>query len=394
MLAQYGVQRPRDAGHLAGRLRRPLDSRHPRVAGGDHLRAGRAGRAPGPGVGAERHRHLRSRDDPHGRRHQPLVPLRPDLPGDARAHDDHRVPGPQRRRLGALRRPGEGAADHGLPAHGLRAGLAAPTAPHEPDRVLVRQHQPVPVRHLHRRRRRRGHRCVRGQGRHGPACPVGAARLDPQLPDVRPQQPRPRRRGGGRGPGTGGLCRRPAQVGRTEVRRRGPRGRGEPPAHPEPVAGQPARLQRQGQRVLPQAPARHRQRRHRRAGPARQATRGHRVARRRARGQARPAHDHRLPDDELDAVLRRRAAGRHLVREARHQHHRHAPVRALVQPRHLAALAVEDRLGGLEGGGQEVLRARRRPPRHPSRRRREAAVARHPGGDGHGARRREGLEQG
>ena len=43
-----------------------------------------------------------------------------------------------------------------------------------------------------------------GQGRHGPARPVGAAGLDPELPDVRPQQPRPRRRRGGRrdgGPG-------------------------------------------------------------------------------------------------------------------------------------------------------------------------------------------------
>ena len=127
------------------------------------------------------------------------------------------------------------------------------------------------------------------------------------------------------------------------------------------------------------------------AGPAGEAPRGHRVARRGARGQARPAHDHRLPDDELDAVLRRRAAGRHLVREARHQHHRHAPVRALLQPGHRPAVAVEDRLGGVEGGGEEVLRARRRPPRHPSRRRREAAVARHPRGHGHRPRRRQGL---
>ena len=192
----------------------------------------------------------------------------------------------------------------------------------------------------------------------------------------------------------GQLRRRPAQVRRTEVRRRGPRGRGEPPAHPQPVAGQPARLERQGQRVLPQAPARHRQRRHRRAGPARQAPRGHRLARRRARGQARPADDDRLPDDQLDAVLRRRAAGGHLVREARHQHHRHAPVRALVQPGDLPALAVQDRLGGLEGDREEVLRARRRPPRHPPRRRRQAAVARHPRGHGHRARRRQGLAQG
>ncbi len=248
---------PRDAGHLAGRLRRPVDAGHAGLAGGDHLRAGRAGRPAGPRVGAERDRHHRPRHDPDGRRHQPLVPLRPDLPRDARAHHDHRLPGSQRWRLGALRRPGEGAPDHGLPAPGLRPGLAAPAAAHEPDRVLVRQHQPVPVRHLHRRRRRRRHGGVRGQGRHGPARPVGAAGLDTQLPDVQPQQPRPGRRGRERPDDPRELRRRPAQVRRPDVRRRGPRGRGEPPAHPQPVAGQPARLERQGQRVLPQAPARH-----------------------------------------------------------------------------------------------------------------------------------------
>ena len=59
--------------------------------------------------------------------------------------DDHRHPGPQRRRLGALRRPGEDPPDHGLPAHGVRPGLAPPAAAHEPDRVLVRQHLPVPL---------------------------------------------------------------------------------------------------------------------------------------------------------------------------------------------------------------------------------------------------------
>ena len=181
------------------------------------------------------------------------------------------------------------------------------------------------------------------------------------------------------------------KAGDSPLRRRGPRGGGEPPPHPQPVAGQPARVQRQGQRVLPQAPARHRQRRHRRAGPTRQAPRGHRVARRGARGQARPAHDDRLPHDELDAVLRRRPAGGHLVREARPQHHRHAPVRALLQPRDLPAVAVQDRLGRVEGGREAVLRAGGRPPRHPARRHRQAALARHPRGDGHGPRRRQGL---
>jgi nitrate reductase alpha subunit len=44
-----------------------------------------------------------------------------------------------------------------------------------------------------------------------------------------------------------------------------------------------------------------------------------------------------------------------------------------------------------EGGREEVLRARGRPPGHPPRRHRQAAVARHPRGDGHGARCRQGL---
>ena len=52
---------------------------------------GRAGHPDRAGVGAERDRHRRSRHDPDGRRRQPLVPLRPDLPRDARAHHDHRL---------------------------------------------------------------------------------------------------------------------------------------------------------------------------------------------------------------------------------------------------------------------------------------------------------------
>jgi nitrate reductase alpha subunit len=68
---------------------------------------------------------------------------------------------------------------------------------------------------------------------------------------------------------------------------------------------------------------------------------------------------HRLPDDEFDALLRCRAAGRDVVREARPQHHRHAPLRALLQPGHRPAVADQERLGHLEGHRQEVLRTRR-----------------------------------
>ena len=53
---------------------------HPGLAGGDHRRAGRGGRPDRPRVRAERRGVQRPLDDPHGRRHQPLVPLRHDLP--------------------------------------------------------------------------------------------------------------------------------------------------------------------------------------------------------------------------------------------------------------------------------------------------------------------------
>ena len=66
---------------------------------------------------------------------------------------DHadRLPGRQRRRLGALRRPGEVPPDHRLGAAGLRPGLEAAAAADDPHRVLVPAHRPVPLRPLRRR---------------------------------------------------------------------------------------------------------------------------------------------------------------------------------------------------------------------------------------------------
>ena len=94
----------------------------------------------------------------------------------------------------------------------------------------------------------------------------------------------------------------------------------------------------------------------------------------------------------VDDLLRRRPAGCDVVREARPQHHRHASLHPLVQPRHRAAVADEDGLGGVEGDREALLRARGGPPRHPQGRRRQAVVARHPGGDGHDPRGGQGLE--
>ena len=167
------------------------------------------------------------------------------------------------------------------------------------------------------------------------------------------------------------------------------------PAHPVDLAGQPARLLGQGQRVLPQAPARHRL-----LGPR------HRDARR-ASGPVDVKWRDEAPEGKLDLLMtidfRQTSTtifsdvvlpGRDLVREARPQHHRHAPVRALVQPGHRAALADPHRLGRLADHRREVQRARRDPPRRPQGRRRRAAHARHPGRDGQPARRRPRLEEG
>jgi nitrate reductase alpha subunit len=73
-------------------------------------------------------------------------------------HQPHRLPGCERRRLGPLRRPGEGQADHRLHPDRQRLGLEPATAQHDPDRLLVPPHQPVPLRPVRRRHPRRHYR--------------------------------------------------------------------------------------------------------------------------------------------------------------------------------------------------------------------------------------------
>ena len=87
---------------------------------------------------------------------------------------------------------------------------------------------------------------------------VGAAGLDAVLPDVRPQPAGPGRRGRGRGPAGRRVRRRRAEAGRLRFA-------GEDPDTPENFPrvltiwrANLLGLVRQGQRVLPQAPARHR----------------------------------------------------------------------------------------------------------------------------------------
>ena len=149
-------------GEWADGLRRRGVAVHARLAGGDH-------RCPGRDRGPDRARVRRERrgvtrplDDRDGGRHQPLVPLRHDLPRVPHADQPDRLPGRQRRRLGALRRAGEGPPDHGLHPDRQRARLEPAAAQHDPDRVLVPPHRPVPLRPVRRRHPVRDHR-------HGPA---------------------------------------------------------------------------------------------------------------------------------------------------------------------------------------------------------------------------------
>ena len=81
MLAQYGVGRDGPAGRLADRrTTTPASPYTPGLAGGDHRRPGRDRGPDRPRVRAERRGVPGPLDDPDGRRHQPLVPLRHDLP--------------------------------------------------------------------------------------------------------------------------------------------------------------------------------------------------------------------------------------------------------------------------------------------------------------------------
>ena len=213
MLAQYGVGREGLPGRVADRLRRPR-ALHPGVAGGDHRRAGRDGRADRPGVRGQRRGVRRPVDDHPRGGHEPLVPLRHDLPHVPGPDHAHRLPGRERRRLGALRRPGEVPPGHRLGAAGVRPGLVAAAAPDDRHRVLVRQHRPVALR----RPGRRGPGLAAGRGplrrpvddRHARA--VGALGLDAQLPGPEPQPADHRRGRQGRRDGPVGLRRREAEV--------------------------------------------------------------------------------------------------------------------------------------------------------------------------------------
>ena len=251
---------------MAHRLHGRLHAGHPRVAGGVHLGSRRSRHQDRSRVRAERGRDAGPFHDPHGCRHEPLLPLRPDVPDVPGAHGNVWHPGPQRWRLGPLRGSGEGPPDHGLGFLHLRPGLGAPAAPDDLHRLVLHDHRPVALR--------RGSGLGHGEpdqvlapgrqaaGRHPRR--VGSARLDALLPDVLqgldPAGSRGRR--GRHGPC--GIRVPGAARGPPPVRDRGP---GRPPQRPEDpreLAYEPARLVREGHRVLPAPHAGHRQRGQRR----------------------------------------------------------------------------------------------------------------------------------
>ena len=208
-------RRPRrPAGGVADRLRRRLRAVHPGVAGDDHRCPGPGGGPDRPGVRAERRGVPGPLDDPDGRGHQPLVPLRHDLPRLPDPDHPDRLPGRQRRRVGALRRPGEVPADHRLGAARLRPGLEASSAADDPHRLLVPAHQPVPVRRVPRRRGlgQDRHRQARRHEHRRRDREERADGLDAVLPDVQPQPARRGRRGGRGGPSGRRPRGRPAEV--------------------------------------------------------------------------------------------------------------------------------------------------------------------------------------
>ena len=217
-----------------------------------------------------------------------------------------RLPGRQRRRLGPLRRAGEGAADHRLVDGRLRARLVAAAAPAAGDAVLVPGDRPVALRDASAPSE---FTSPAGNGalgeRHTRRLPRARrpARLAALLPDLRPQPARPRRRGRGERAWSRPTTSSRELRGRAGSRFacRGPRRPGELPARADALAGEPARLLEQGPRVLPRATCS--------ASPTRPCDRDESAPEQRPDevewrdeapiGQARPVHDARLPDERL-----------------------------------------------------------------------------------------------
>ncbi len=199
---------------MAERLRRCLGAVYAGLAGRTDRGRRQGLRAGRPGVRAERRTHPWPFDDRHGGGHQPLVPLRPDIQGDALARPVLWMPGSQGWRLGPLRRPGKGTADHRLADPGVRARLEPSAAPAGGDALLVSGIRAVAIRNPRGRGVHFPGRSEQaGQAPHGGLLRPGRAPgMDPGGPGLQPQPARPRRRSEGGRPRPGRIRGRRVEV--------------------------------------------------------------------------------------------------------------------------------------------------------------------------------------
>ncbi len=182
MLAQYGVGREGLPGDWPRATTTPPRPYTPAWQEAHHLASRRRRPCGSPGSSRENAEESGGRShDPHGRRHQPLVPLRHDLP---------RVPRRCSTLTGCQGRNGGGWAHYvgqekcrpvtGLGARwrcGLR--LATPATADDRHRLLVPAHRPVALRHLRCRRRspRRSGAAGFAGHEHAPTCLAKSARM-------------------------------------------------------------------------------------------------------------------------------------------------------------------------------------------------------------------------
>ena len=145
----------------------------------------------GAPVRRQRRQDARQVDGDHRRGDEPLVPRRHELPRRHQPADDVRLRRPERRRLGALRGPGEAAPADRLDGAGLRARLDPPAAADEQHQLLLRPHRPVALREARHGRdrlarsadkeavRRQHDRLQRARRAHGLAAQRAAAEDQP-----------------------------------------------------------------------------------------------------------------------------------------------------------------------------------------------------------------------
>ena len=252
---------------------------------------------------------------------------------------------------------------------------------------------PVPLRHLRRRRPRRRHRRLRRPDGDGPPRPVGPARLDPVVPDLRPQQPAARRRRGGGRHGGAGVRRLAAQGGHPPVRGGGPRGTRTTTRAScrcgAPTCSAPRPRATSTSCATCSAPTARRPpwRRRPTSDPG---TSSGRTEAAEGRLDLLTTIDFRMTSSTIlsDVVL---PAATWYEKHDLSTTDMHPFVHSF-NPAIAPPWQTKSDWDTWKVIAAEVLRARRGPPRHPQGRRRQAAVARHPRGDGHRARGRQGLE--